>query len=236
MAQVFHSPAIADYSRTQPNHLATMQDIDDAVSGRIKAPVRVVAAVNQVGIYDDQELTFEYGADGVLLIDGVALAVGNRVLFAAQTTGTENGVYVVEDIGSGSSPAVLKRADDFDESAKILSGVRINVDAGTQFADSTWKLATEGAIILDTTALTFIKVSASQGTAKFATTIVGDDTETDFVIRHDLGTTDVAVAIRNIVSGAVVFVDWVPLDSNNIKLLFAIAPLNTMSFRVTVIG
>ena len=198
--------------------------------------MRVVAALNQAGTYDPGTMTLTYGANGALVIDGVTLAVNDRVLLVEQTTGTQNGIYAVTDTGGVAAPAVLTRSADFNESDKIQSGVRINVDAGTQFADSTWKLATTGTITLDATALEFLKVSVSAGAAKFATTITGDGLETDFNIEHDIGTTDVAVTVRNVTTNLEVIVDWRPVDGNNIEVLFAVAPLNTQSFRVVVIG
>jgi hypothetical protein len=231
-----HSPINIIAPRTQPTHAATIQDINDALDGKIKAPIRVVSADNLAGIYDNTELTLTMGADGVLVIDGITLAAGNRLLLAGQLNAVQNGIYIVTYAGSASTPAVLTRAADFNESEKILSGVRINVDAGTLFGDTTWRLAAVGTIVLDTTALEFIKVSSTAGTAKYAETITGDGLKTEFNIEHDLATTDVSVSIRNLTTNAIVIVDWHPEDSNNIEINFGIAPPNTMSFRVVVIG
>ena len=236
MSHEFHNPAIAHYRRTQPNHMATVQDIEDAISGRIKAPVRVVSVTNQAGTYTAGNKRFEYGANGELVVDGVLLAVGNRLLLTGQNTATENGVYIVIDAGSISAPAILERAEGFNDSAKILDGVRINVDAGTQFANTTWRLSVGGTIILDTTALVFIKATASQGASKFTGDIDGDNIKTAFIVKHDLGTEDVSVTVRNTTTGNLVIVDWSPVDGDNIELNFAIAPSNTTSFRVIVIG
>jgi len=222
--------------RTALNHLAIIQDIDDRLDGRIKSPVRVAAAANQAGIYDGNNMTLTYGADGALVIDSVPLHVDDRVLLTGQTDATQNGIYVVTEPGDSSTAAILTRASDFDDQAEILSGVRIEVDAGTQFGNTTWKLETSGTIIIDTTALTFVMVTPTSGTAKAATTITGDGLETEFNFEHDLGTTDVAVTVRNITSNLEVIVDWKPVDANNVEILFAVAPLNTMSFRVVVIG
>ena len=236
MSREVHSPLAILAPRTQPNHAATIQDIEDALDGKIKAPVRVVATTNQAGTYNPATMTLTYGANGALVIDGVPLNAGDRLLAAAQTTGTENGIFVVEETGDASNPAKIVRSPDFNASEKILSGVRINVDAGTQFSDTTWKLTTTGTIILDTTVLEFIKTSVSQGAAKFAATITGDGLETDFNIKHDLGTTDVSVTVRDAVTGHEVIVDWRPVDGDNVELLFVPAPPNTRSFRVVVIG
>ena len=234
MSQEFHVPVTLHFPRTLPTHAATIQDINDALDGKIKAPVRVVATTNQAGAYAALALT--YGANGALVIDGVTIAAGDRVLLAGQTTETQNGIYIVTETGDASTAAVLTRAADFNESDKILSGVRINVDAGTLMSDSTWKLATTGTIVLDTTALEFIKVSVSQGTAKHAETITGDGTETEFNIQHDLGTTDVSVTVRDLANDNLIIVGWKPVDGDNIVIEFAVAPANTKNYRVVVIG
>ena len=234
MSIELHKPTTVHFPRTLPTHVATIQDIEDALDGKIKAPVRVVATTNQAGTYASNVLT--YGADGALVIDGVTLAVNDRILLTGQITGTQNGIYIVTDTGNASSAAVLTRASDFDTSDKILSGVRINVDAGTLMSDSTWKLATQGTIVLDTTALEFIKVSVSQGTAKHAETIQGDGAETTFEIEHNLGTTDVTVAVRDLANDNIILVGWKPVDGDTIEVEFAIAPDNTKNYRVVVIG
>jgi len=236
MARVAHTPIVQLAPRTAPDHLATIQDIDDRISGRLKAPVRVVAVTDQTGTYDILDCSITYGADGTLVIDGVTLAVNDRVLLAGQADGIQNGIYVVSQTGDASNPAVITRAHDFNAEAEILPGVRIDVNAGTQFIHTTWKLETTGTIILDTTALTFIMVTPAVGTAKAVTTITGDGLKTDFGFKHDLGTTDLCVSVRSSATNREVIVDWDPVDANNIEILFAVAPLNTMSFRIVVIG
>ena len=231
-----HSPMHLYFQRTQPTHAATLQDIDDSISGRIKAPVRVVSTTNLAGTYNDTDMTLTLGAAGELVVDSVTLAVGNRLLLTAQLDATQNGIYVVTFAGDVTNPAILTRATDFDEDAEILEGVRINVDAGALFADSTWKLATTGIIVIDTTALAFIMTSQSQGTAKFVATVLGTGVATELNIQHELGTPDLSVTVRNITTNALVITDWEVVDNDNIKLLFAIPPDNTMNFRVVVIG
>jgi hypothetical protein len=52
------------------------------------------------------------GAQAALTVDGVALSSADRVMVRLQTTGAENGVYVVTTVGSGSTNWVLTRATD----------------------------------------------------------------------------------------------------------------------------
>jgi hypothetical protein len=89
-------------------------------------------------------------------VDGVALAVGNRVLVKNQDTASENGIYVV-------ASGAWTRATDADNSpaGEVTSGMFAFVEQGTVNADSGWVLTTDGAITLDTTGLTFVQFSGA---------------------------------------------------------------------------
>jgi hypothetical protein len=52
------------------------------------------------------------GAQAALVVDGVTLSVADRVMVRLQTTGAENGVYVVTNVGSGATNWILTRAVD----------------------------------------------------------------------------------------------------------------------------
>jgi hypothetical protein len=55
--------------------------------------------------------------NGVLIIDGItADLVDDRVLIKNQTTKIQNGIYTITNIGSVSTPFVLTRATDYDNS------------------------------------------------------------------------------------------------------------------------
>lgn len=81
-------------------------------------------------------------------IDGVVLAVGDRVLVKDQANARENGIYLV-------AAAAWTRATDADSGAKLTSGARVYVEEGTVNAGKVWYLATTGAITLGTTLLQF---------------------------------------------------------------------------------
>ena len=59
------------------------------------------------------------GAQTALVVDGITLAVGNRVLVKTQANTFENGIYVVTEIGGSSSNWVLTRADDYNQASEI---------------------------------------------------------------------------------------------------------------------
>ena len=76
--------------------------------------------------------TLESDIFEVLIIDDVATEVGNRILVKNQTTATENGIYVVTDIGSESRDWILTRADDYNSSGEIKPGDAVFVLDGTE--------------------------------------------------------------------------------------------------------
>src|SRR5215831_3719263 len=82
-----------------PAHLVNIQWVQDFFTGRVKAPVAVVATTDQAGTYDAPTMTFTYTATGAIDIDDELLALNDRVLLVGQTDGTQNGIYTVSVVG-----------------------------------------------------------------------------------------------------------------------------------------
>ena len=72
------------------------------------------------------------------VLDGVTLANGDRVLVKNQTTGAENGVYVVS-----ATPA---RSADWAAGAEV-SGFAARVYEGTAGADTVWAVYAQPAVV-----------------------------------------------------------------------------------------
>lgn len=127
---------------TADAHAATKAYVDAARSGLdVKQSVRAATTAN-------------ISLSTALTIDGVELAVGDRVLVKNQDTAANNGIYVV---ASGS----WSRAEDADSSAEVTTGMFTFVSEGTVNADSGWVLTTNDAITLGTTGLTFVQFSGA---------------------------------------------------------------------------
>ncbi len=158
-------------------------------------------------------------------IDGVTMAVGDRVLVRAQTGATENGIY----IWNGSATA-MGRAPDANASAEFNNAV-VSVNSGTS-AGTTWRCTTLNPV-LGTDAITFTSFVAgappasetTAGIAEIATQAetdagtddlrmvtplklaswagrvrkfaasIGDGTATQYDVTHNLGTLDVQVTV-----------------------------------------
>lgn len=87
-------------------------------------------------------------------VDGVVLVAGNRVLVKNQTTGAENGLYLV-------AAAAWTRTVDADAPNEMAGGDFVFVQEGTTQADSGWVCTNDGAVTIGTTALTFAQFSGA---------------------------------------------------------------------------
>lgn len=109
------------------------------------------------------------GTQSALVIDGVTLVVGNRVLVKDQTAALQNGIYTVTNIGSVSTNWVLTRADDYDVPAQTIRGKVISVISGTTSSASMWMLTTIITAI-GTDSFTFAKTDQNSFTSILGTT------------------------------------------------------------------
>jgi len=111
------------------------------------------------------------------LVDGVTVSVGDRVLVTGQSTGSQNGIYQVQTVGSGSNGTWIRSADT-NATGELEAGTIVMVTEGTSYADTQWKLTTNNPIVIGTTALTFEQNSAfafgnifANGTAVLANSV-----------------------------------------------------------------
>jgi hypothetical protein len=127
-------------------------------------------------------------------IDGQTLVTGWRVLVKNQTTGSENGIYVVPASGAAS------RSADADTSAEVTSGMSTWVRLGTTNANQEWTLSTADPITLGTTSLTFVQTGASgSGTV----TSVSVNSANGFAGSVTNATTTPAITISTSITGVI---------------------------------
>lgn len=202
---------------------------------------------------------------GLQSIDGVSVAAGDRVLVIGQTTAAQNGVYIAASTGWSRAldadqtgeitPGAFWFVEEGTTNAKTQW--RCNntgtITIGTtsiaivQFGAANMYSASNGialtgtnftavtpansGIIVDATGISLDKTVTA---GKYSTTI-GDGSATSFTVTHNLNTTDVTVAVKELSSSALVIVDIVITNSNSVTIAFGSAP-TASSFRVTVIG
>lgn len=111
-------------------------------------------------------------------LDGVALAANDRILVKNQTTTSQNGIYKVDTVGTGSNGS-WSRASDADGSpaGELTSGAFVYVEEGTANAQDQYVITTTGTITVGTTGITWGlfsgagKITAGAGISKSKDTI-----------------------------------------------------------------
>lgn len=177
---------LADPSSAQD--AATKNYVDSIASGLIdfKASCRVASTAN-VSI-----------TTAPSSIDGVTLASGDRILLKDQTSASENGIRVFSAAGS-----TLPRATDANGAGEVTAGMFTFVTEGTANTSTGWVLSTPDAIVLDTTALTFVKFSAVNLSAS---TLAGNGLQASgstLIVKNNGGTIDVSSSGIKVASGSV---------------------------------
>ena len=129
---------------------------------------------------------------GTQTIDGVSVAVGNRVLVRAQSSAVGNGIYVV-------ASSTWSRAADFDGVGEAEGGTAVFVTSGTLYADSLWRVSGEGAITFGTSSIAFDPEFIGAGAGAVSRTLQGKARERVSVLDYGAvgdGTTDDSAAIQ----------------------------------------
>ena len=176
---------------------ATKQYVDTiaAASMHYHDPVRVEKEGNLSATYDN-------GSSGVgatltnnstqeaLVIDGVSLALNDRVLIYEQTDATQNGIYTVTTVGDGSTNWVLTRATDADsygpsDPDSFGEGDAFYVTEGALGAGELYVMNTSGTITFGTTEIHFVQVSSAQVyTAGTGISISGAEISSDITLQE----------------------------------------------------
>ena len=227
------------------NLLTPTVDSDAATKGYVDSAVNSTDWKHSVRV----GTTANLGAlSGLLTVDGVTLVANDRILVKDQSTGSANGIYVA---ASGS----WTRALDCDVNAEVTAGLSVMITEGTTLADSQWRLTTNDAIVVGTTALVFAQIGAGSsyvaGTGiditgntvsvfttvvvrKYATT-VGNASSSSIAVTHGLSTLDVQVQVYEVATGAQVECDMTRNSTSQVTLGFAVAPASN-TLRVLVQG
>jgi len=126
---------------TDGTDAATKSYVDTTVQGiDWKASVKAATTAN---------LTLASDLENGDTLDGVTLATGDRVLVKDQSTGSQNGIYVVKASGAPD------RSTDADEGAEVTANFAVFVEQGTVNADSGFTLTNNGTVTIGSTALVF---------------------------------------------------------------------------------
>jgi hypothetical protein len=123
---------------------ATKQYVDDVAQGlNIHAASYAATTANLNATYSNgtagvgATLT-NAGTQAAFSTDGVSPSLNDRILVKDQTTTSQNGIYTLTTVGSGSINWVLTRATDFNTPAEIAGGDFTFVDNGSTLANTGW--------------------------------------------------------------------------------------------------
>lgn len=176
-------------------------------------PVRVVSTSNIAGTYNNGPSNNGVGATltiaaSSLTVDSVVCNVGDRVLLQTQTNTNEQGIYVVNSIGS---TVVLQRSADQQSIEQMKAGQYVSVAAGSVNAGNFYSLVEPLPATLGVDALVFnadpsaAQVSFSGGASTANALPVFSDTAgnikaatTTVTLGHTLNVTGAVTATTNI--------------------------------------
>lgn len=133
-----------------------------------KESVRVASTANVTVTYNSTGGTSARGQITAApnTLNGVSLASGNRILLKNQSTGAQNGIWVVTTVGTGAN-GVWDRATDFDADAEVTSGATCYVsEFVTTDNRGTYVLTTSDPITIggaSGTSLTFTQIDSPTG-------------------------------------------------------------------------
>jgi hypothetical protein len=245
------STSLGNSDTQYPTQNAVKTYVDNAVQGLSwKTAARSIALTN---------ITLS----GTQTVDGVALAAGDRVIVAGQTTGSQNGLYVV-------ATGAWTRTTDADAGSELVNATAY-VSEGTTYADTVWTVTTNAPVTIGTTTITWAQVNggalpqattATAGKVQLATQAeaeaksdsskavvpsdlvnftlkksfnVGDGTATSYALTHNLGTRDVIVAVYDTTTFAVVECDITYTSTSTVTLGFGAAPASN-AYRAVIQG
>jgi hypothetical protein len=232
---------------------------DAATYGQLQAMQRSMDFKDSVRVATTANITLS----APQTIDGVSAIAGDRVLVKDQSTGSQNGIYVV-------AAGAWTRAVDYDANLEVTASTVVPVSEGTANGDKLFVLTTNDPIVVATTALTFsamgggltytaadntitvsgstiaVKIKATAGILFDANGIYVDPAfdpgryEADVpagsasaVVNHALNSLYPDVTLFDKASKEVLLVPWVATDANNVTLSFAAAPTSGQ-YRVQV--
>jgi len=170
-AAEFQSTVLLAADPTLALQAATKAYVDNATSNgfHVHTPVLVATTGNLTATYNNGTLGVgatltNSGTQEPLYVDGVAMSTNDRVLVWQQTTGTQNGVYVVTAVGSGIDNWVLTRSADTDTSSEgdpnsLGGGDYFFVQSGATLGYFSFICNNTDIIVFGTTAITFTEFS-----------------------------------------------------------------------------
>ena len=170
------------------NSLANKMYVDQVAQGLDTKPsCKLATTTNLTATYSNGSLGVgatltNSGTQGTLTLDSTAANLNDRVLVKDQTDATQNGIYMVTNVGGASTNWILTRATPEDQPAELSGGAFVFVEEGVLNANNGYTFTHTGAPTFGTTNLDVSQFSgAGQITAGAAMSKDGNqlDVEVD---------------------------------------------------------
>lgn len=147
---------------------ATRAYVDAAAVGLKVKEAAKYATTAALPAYSYNSAAIQATSNGALTIDGLTPAVNDRILVRNEPVGAadprnakRNGIYTVTQVGSVSTPFILTRATDFDQSAETVPGSFVFVTNGDTLNNTGWVMSAAGPITLDTSDIIWSQFSGT---------------------------------------------------------------------------
>ena len=141
--------------------------VDATVQGLVQKPTAQVAtaAALPANTYSNGAVgvgaTLTATANGVLTVDGYAVALGDIVLVKNEVATANNGLYNVTTLGTVSVPYVLTRNVDMDQATEFGGAFIAVENKGSTTANSLWLCNVANSITVGTTGVTFTQLNSA---------------------------------------------------------------------------
>jgi sulfur carrier protein ThiS len=186
---------------TSANDAVNKTYVDSLIQGlETKAPVRLATAAalpanaNVAGV-----LTAT--AFGALTVDGVAVAVNDRILVKNEASSQNDGIYVVTATGGGAAFYVLTRASDMNTASEFPGAYVLSLQ-GTANTNRGWTLVLDPdtAFVVNTTAQTWLQFTGvGDLTAGSGITFTGNTVSVSTTLpdNYTMGASGTALTVTN---------------------------------------
>lgn len=136
---------------TLPGDAVTLSQLQGAVQGLDSKP--------SARLQYQTGLTFDPLTQGPSSVDGVAVAVNDRIMVNMTPSNAKNGIWVVQSVGTGSN-GVWARANDMDAWSE-LPGAFVFIEDGGTYKNTGWVVTNNATGTLNTTPITWAQFSAA---------------------------------------------------------------------------
>ena len=203
-----------DRAGFQNQSVANKAYVDQVAQGLDTKPsCRLGTTVNLAATYSNGTAgvgaTLTASSNGALSLDGSTPSVNDRILVKNQTDASENGIYVVDQVGAGGTPFVLTRATPEDQPSELSGGAFVFVEEGSIGSNNGYTFTHTGQPTFGTTDLDVAQfsgagqITAGAGLVKDGNTIDTNPDDSSIEVSGDQLRVKALGVTSNMLAGAI---------------------------------